>query len=121
MCVTSTHDPQVMPSILSSHFSDVLLSSLPLTNGSSSLRGSTSLPNDADNGVLDNIFVKTDDIADMIQLVIVVGVCVPRRNRPKSLSPDSGLIVERQRKDLRQIAEENEGSRQCRRREEEEM
>jgi hypothetical protein len=59
-----------MPSILNSHFSDTP-PSLPLTNGSLSPKGSTTLPNDADNGVLARMFVNTADIADMIVVVLV--------------------------------------------------
>jgi hypothetical protein len=63
--LTSTHDPQVIPSILNSHFSDKG-ASLALTNGSLSPKGRTTLPKDADNGVLAKMFVNTADIADMI-------------------------------------------------------
>ena len=55
-----------MPSIRNSHFSDILPPSLPVTNGSLSLEGSKTLPNDADNGVLARMLVNTADIADMI-------------------------------------------------------
>jgi hypothetical protein len=55
-----------MPSILNSHFSDKLLPALSVTNGSSSLEGSKTLPKEADNGVLARMLVNTVDIPDMI-------------------------------------------------------
>ena len=64
--LTSTQDPQVMPSILISHLS-LPQSSFPAANGSCSSAGKDTLPpNDVAKGVFSMMLVKTADIADMM-------------------------------------------------------
>ena len=62
IALTSTHDPQVIPSILSSHFS--ILAPLP-SRGSSFERGRPNFPDVGVIGSLDQRLVNVADMADM--------------------------------------------------------
>ena len=60
--LTSTHAPQVIPSILNSHFSE-RPARVPEADNSSSESGSSSLPEAGETGFFDNRLENKEDIA----------------------------------------------------------
>ena len=71
--LTSTQEPQVMPSIRNSHFS-VFPRGVP--RGSSFMRGSSTFPGEVAEASLYQRPEKADERADMVRLFVVVVVVI---------------------------------------------